>query len=65
VAKLVKPTSMPTIDPSFQGGLGRSSSSTEKQANHFPVAALRIVRRLILPSICLCSLILISPILER
>ncbi len=65
VAKLSKPTSTPTRVPSFQGGLGRSSTSTEKHAYHFPVAARRTVSRLILPSMGRWSLILISPILER
>jgi hypothetical protein len=41
VAKLAKPTSIPTTDPSFQGGCGISPISTEKQANHLPVGILR------------------------
>src|SRR5690606_29757848 len=65
VAKDSKPTSTPTREPSFQGGLGRSSWPTEKHAYHFPVAAQRTVSRLILPSMGRWSLILISPILER
>ena len=65
VAKLSRPTSIPTTAPSFQGGRGTSSVSTEKHANHLPVAVLLTVSRLILPSIWRWSLILISPILGR
>ena len=65
VAKDSRPTSMPTRVPSFQGGLGWSSISTEKHAYHFPVAARRTVSLLILPSMGLWRLILIFPIFER